>query len=340
MKKFLFIPVILLLFSCQEEEYQPALQIEDKVEQFYKLVRINTKTDLGFETAVANRLDSKISYECSAGEVVESNSSMLFLAPDKPCKVKIKRKIELDDETSQTSEYTILVYKQFVILKADDLMYEPGDIISDRWTNYFNYIENKGLKSSVGIVGVSLKQGNAEYLKRVKHLHELPNFEIWNHGYLHLVNAKDEEGNLYSEYRDTPYEYQKEMLEQSQEMARERLGFKMRTFGAPGNAIDANTTRVINEDDEILVWFYGNENSSKFLIPRAHEIEYPFGVPDYGKFIKEYNSGEKFYSLQVHPNMWNPEQFKEFKKIVDFLISNDVIFINPYEYYKYFNKII
>jgi len=42
-------------------------------------------------------------------------------------------------------------------------------------------------------------------------------------------------------------------------------------------------------------------------------------------------------ALQIHPNFWDENGFSEFKKIVNFLIQNDVTFITPYEYYQLIN---
>lgn len=339
MKKILIFLVLPFLFlACEDEPDEIVVQPDDKIDQYYKLVKINSNTDLEMATTSPDQVDSKVTFSCDTGEIQNVGGNLIYFAPSRPAKVKIKKSITNDEQEVIETTYSVLVYKQFIILKADDLMYSPGSIISDRWMRYINLVKTRNIKGSIGIVGVSIEQGNEQYLNSIKELHKSPNFEIWNHGYLHIVGAKNEDGEVYNEYENTSYEYQKEMFEHSQRLTREVLGFKMRTFGAPGNGIDQNTKRVIDEDDEVLVWFYGIPGTTKFLLERKLDIEYPYGFPSYDKFVAKYDPGVPMYVLQVHPNMWNTQQYEEFKRIIDFLAEQNVTYVNPYEYFKYSQK--
>ncbi|MBK7981504.1 MAG: hypothetical protein IPK06_16165 [Ignavibacteriae bacterium] len=111
------------------------------------------------------------------------------------------------------------------------------------------------------------------------------------------------------------------------------MGYTPITFGAPGNAIDEITNDVINNTNDIKIWFFGNKNSSKMILERKSEIEFPYGFPDYQKFLNNYLPNDSVLTFQLHPNMWDSLKFDEFKKCLEYLESQNVTFITPNEYY-------
>ncbi len=232
-----------------------------------------------------------------------------------------------------------LIYKQFIILKADDLADDGANVISPRWRAFIDYIEERNIKASIGVIGYSLESQNDEYLSLIKDLGHNGNIEFWNHGYSHLLNGVNEDGEIYHEFWNTPYEYQKEHLLKTQNLAREMLNITFNAFGAPGNAIDSNTVKAIEEIDEIEVWLFGDSCSTKFVLERG-EIgpEYPPWKPDYQQFLNDYDSERDYLVVQMHPNSWDSEQFDQFKQIIEFLIQEDVTFITPYGYYRLLNR--
>lgn len=232
-----------------------------------------------------------------------------------------------------------LIYKQFVILKADDLVDDGANVISARWRAFIDYIEEKNIKASIGVIGNTLEEENDEYLSLIKDLSHNGNIEFWNHGYNHLLNGVNEDGEIYHEFWNSPYEYQKEHLLKTQTLARDKLDMTFHAFGAPGNAIDNNTVKAIEEIDEIEVWLFGDSCSTKFVLERG-EIgpEYPPWEPDYQQFLNDYDSERDYLVVQMHPNSWDSEQFDQFKQIIEFLIQEDVTFITPFEYYQLLNR--
>ena len=76
-------------------------------------------------------------------------------------------------------------------------------------------------------------------------------------------NMKDK---LCTEFFNTNYDHQKSHLEKTQELSSEKLGITLRAFGAPGNNHDSITLDVMNENDEVKVWFYGTAASNKIVL--------------------------------------------------------------------------
>jgi peptidoglycan/xylan/chitin deacetylase (PgdA/CDA1 family) len=224
-------------------------------------------------------------------------------------------------------------HTQYVILKADDLIYDEKNIISKNWYRFFEYIVSEKIKTSVGIVVNSLDTEDERYPALLKYLHRTVVIEFWNHGFDHRLGAEDDAGNLYDEFRGSSLEFQIEQLKKSQSLAKEKLGITLSAFGAPGNAIDRTTIKALNQFEEIKVWFYGLEGSDKLVLERTADMEYPAGKPDYNSFIKNYDSTKEYLVFQIHPNMWDENQFEEFKKIVSYLKEQKLLFVLPKDYY-------
>ena len=57
--------------------------------------------------------------------------------------------------------------KQYIILKADDLVFDKINTISPGWQRFVNYIEEKKIKAGIGIICNSLEKGDNKYFSLV-----------------------------------------------------------------------------------------------------------------------------------------------------------------------------
>jgi hypothetical protein len=224
--------------------------------------------------------------------------------------------------------------KQIIFIKADDLNYKKWFIVSRRWKRFIDLTIHKKIKVNIGIIGISLEKGNKKYIKLIKELMRTNAFEFWNHGYKHEINCKDKNGRKYDEFKNVSKMTQKERILRTQSLAKNKLNLIFRTFGSPGNSYDEKTIEVLNETQEIKIWFFGSSKSNKIILERSIEAEYPTHQPNYCKFMENYNQNLRIITLQVHPDSWSKKRFQQFVKIIEFLKSKNVDFENPYEYYK------
>jgi peptidoglycan/xylan/chitin deacetylase (PgdA/CDA1 family) len=224
-------------------------------------------------------------------------------------------------------------HTQYVILKADDLIYDEKNIISKNWYRFFEYIVSEKIKTSVGLIVNSLEVEDERYPGLLKYLSKTGFVELWIHGYDHRLGAVHPNGELYDEFRNSSLEFQKEQLRKALDISKLKLELTMRTFGAPGNAIDSNTIAALDSFDEIKVWLFGLEGSQKLILGRSADMEYPVGNPNYESFVKNHDLTSSYVVFQIHPNMWDENQFVEFKKIIAYLKEQKLTFILPYEYY-------
>jgi len=109
-------------------------------------------------------------------------------------------------------------------------------------------------------------------------------------------------------------------------------------FRAPGNNFDKTTLKLIDEQTNIKVWLYGDPTSSKFVLHRSTEIEYPIRNPDFSEFIKHYNPTSEYHVFQLHPDTWDNNKFNQFTQIIDYMIAQGVTFTTHYAYWEMKNK--
>ena len=335
----LFIVSLLLFSSCEDIMLHPEMNFILTPSDSLQLLKINESTEIELNPNNFDHPNVTVTWSADTGVIVGHGLTAIYTAPSEPCTALVQTRVTDDYNETSLDSIKIIIYKQLIILKADDLIYSVGYIIPLGFQKFIDYIENKKIMASIGIIGNSLEtdwlfsQGD-NYYTILREIANDGSFEFWNHGFDHKLNGVNENGQTYHEFWNTSYEYQKEHLEKTQDLAREKLGITFRSFGAPGNNHDSVTLDVINENEEIKVWFYGNPKSNKLVLERHYNIEFSSQYPDYEEFVNNYPANEEYLALQIHPNAWDGEGFNQFDLIVDFLMEQKVAFITPYQLYR------
>ncbi|MDX9974221.1 MAG: hypothetical protein RBU21_14650, partial [FCB group bacterium] len=241
--------------------------------------------------------------------------------------------VSLEGVPLATRYCAVFVYRQFIILKADDW---PNDkVVGANWRYYLEQVVDvRHLKTSAGVLSRFLNpEWNnattyAQDIQYTKERHDGGYVEFWCHGYDHSS------GSGWYEFSGTTYEYQQSHLALCQSLAESVLGFRFTAFAAPFNAIDATTTTVINESPDVAVWIFGpSTGSEKLVLARAGEIELSTGVPSYSRFLSTYSATRPVVVLQHHPYVQTfRDAFGEFDQILDYLVAAKATFITPTEY--------
>lgn len=226
----------------------------------------------------------------------------------------------------------------YIILKLDDLWCEQ-DLVHEGWEQVVRFLNRKKVKGTIGIVGNSLEEDNADYFDWIK-AREKEGYEIWHHGFCHCRHKVGD--TEIREYRGTTYEEQLTSIQNTQQLAEEKLGITLRSYGAPYNSTDEFTAKALEEVPDLKVWIYKETKmpTSKFLLNRiaAVNIEYPVHQPDLEQFKAGYETykNEPILIIQGHPRSWveDKKRFKTFKKIIRYLKKENVVFTTPFEYYQ------
>lgn len=220
-----------------------------------------------------------------------------------------------------------------IIIKADDLRFDKENIVDPRWQEFADMAVKENIKVSPGVVGISLENGNSKYYNWIKKYNETGLFEFWNHGQFHKRSEKD--GKRISEFYNRTVEEQSGFLKQTQDLARNNLGFDFQCFGSPYNWCDENTAAALQNFPEIKVWLYPPAfvDSGFVLVPRipALNIEYPVHNANFYHFFNNYYfySNNEVIAIQGHPLSWNAHRMEQFFLITEYLKDIEVEIIHP-----------
>ena len=223
---------------------------------------------------------------------------------------------------------------QVIILKLDDVKQVKNGAVHRNWQRVADYIEANHLKASFGIICSSLEKDNPAYFDWIKAMNQKGFIEFWLHGY-HERTAGEKTG----EFEQGTFEEQKAVLERSEKLAREKLGFALPAFGPHWTGTTDATEQALDAVPEIKIWLYGPKTPKfykKVSLPRVLGLENPTFVPDFAKFKAAYErvgAAEKYLVLQGHPPNWyNDDRWNGFIQIVEFLKAKGCVFMTPSEY--------
>ncbi|AHF90145.1 polysaccharide deacetylase [Opitutaceae bacterium TAV5] len=235
-----------------------------------------------------------------------------------------------------------------IILKLDDLRQTNGKV-HHSWTRVADYLKNRSIKSSIGIICETLAEATPEYTGWIRERRDSGLIEFWFHGWDHQVWT-DDAGKKWNEFKGRPFDEQWSRFERSQTLAKEKLGFPFAAFG-PGGGVgtgsqDGVTAQVMAKDPDMKVWLYPSpvDASGRDLAAAgkvtildrvwAVNLEAAVGQPAFNRLVVGYakNPDREYFVLQGHPTHWAGERFREFEKIIDFLVEQNAVFMTPLEY--------
>lgn len=339
MKKYLILAFISLILVTPSVAQALGEQVPFRV-QSVKLLRAGKTTVLSVVTDPDRTIAFSCAWRADKGRIEGKGNQVHYTAPDEAGKVLITLTATDKNGAVFRESVPILIYKQLIMIKADDLAFEENTAahqelnqrVEARWEAFFHYVTEQHIKVAAGLVTVTLETANREQLALIKRICASELFEVWLHGY--WLDYVDQNKKRYYEFYNTPYDYQRFALLKSRFLAREKLNLVFHTFSPSGNKFDDNTVKALSSMDEIKVWLFGDPRAGKMVLKRETDAEFPAFHPDFKKFLNNYHPDADYLVLQVHPHGWNADRFNEFKKIVAFLKDRGATFITPFDYYK------
>ena len=232
---------------------------------------------------------------------------------------------------------TIPTNKLKIILKLDDF------IMSGYALPELDYLKVNSIKFGLGVVTKSMTSSSLTTLSPyifATNSNGDSLIEVWHHGLDHSYNSTT---GIY-EFKNSPYADQKLHFDSANAMVKRILGIQMHSFGTPYNNSDANTNTVLLTNPNYKVFMLSqvtSTNNGIFYMNNLVPMEQSAGIPVYKLFVANYLSKKSTYldymMLQGHPNSYTPTPayFDQFKLIVQFLISEGVEFVRPYDYYRF-----
>lgn len=307
------------------------------------VVRTGETLSLEVASPQAHGASSRVVWQRTRGSLQADGNTARFTAPESPGYAVIRADVVENDVVRATYQYPVLVYEQFVLLKADDYVGWTGDI-SPEWRTYVDYLTHeRRLKHSVGIITLSMDgftPPNAfAFTEDIKAMAASGLVEFWHHGLTH-EGAPTDDPPL-TEFYGMPLSFQQSHLVDGRQMALETAGLSLTTFGPPFGLTDATTLTAVGNVPEINVWYSGQPAfSGTVLEVDGNAIEETTGLPDYELFEAVYDEDDPYLVLQVHPGFIDVnnaplfiDNFGEFEAVVDFLLDRGAQFILPREYH-------
>ena len=299
--------------------------------------------------------NAKLECTASNGSVRAADGGYLFTPPDKAGRAFVHLVVREGEKVIAESAVPVLVYRQIVLLKADDFCATPPDRV-ERWRRYVDeVVVHRGIKTSLGVIGERVEQPSPEFARWVDSWKAGGLVEFFIHGYDHGhyvrenplakivwesmtpeeaqgVKKPPEEATF--EFQGRPMEEQLAHLAATQQIVQNVFGIRMRSFGASFNKWDQSTVEAMGElGQNIDVWFAGSQASGLFIIPRGGgEIENKDGVPDAECYRKIHDPSCRMIFLQHHPPFepftkgWN-----QFLEILDIVAAEGGVFMLPGE---------
>lgn len=226
---------------------------------------------------------------------------------------------------------------KIAIIKADDIR-KP----TPEWERFFQLSKEKGVKVSAGIICSSMEGGRENYHRWLQNLNDSGWVEFWNHGWDHK-RWFTEDSTRISEFSGTDYSHQVKHFQDSQDLMERVLGSAPVAFGAPYNALDSVGMRVLDDSQDIHLFFsYRSIDFDDITIaPMKFRGEHDgTGKPNFEAFRAAYldRKDVTFSSIQFHPNNFDDEHFIEYARIIDFLMEEGWSFMLPHEYLSWKSK--
>jgi len=211
-----------------------------------------------------------------------------------------------------------------VVLKVDDF----GGPLSRRAARFIEAVAAVGGVAALGLITSRLPE-DPEVLATYRDL-QARGFELWFHGHRHDWSLPE------AEFAGVGVAAQREAFRIGLAVAHERLGMELRTFGAPGNAIDDDTVTAIREFPQLDAWFFGRPGTQATVLPRLLEVEEKVGVvrePDafFVALDRQIAAAPAVITLQVHPNALGADDFARFETILTGLRRRGLRLTTPRE---------
>ncbi|MES2276677.1 MAG: DUF2334 domain-containing protein [Bacteroidota bacterium] len=225
-----------------------------------------------------------------------------------------------------------------IIIKLDDIGVKNN---SCKASPVIDVLMKRKIKAGLGVIANNLDSTAlnvfAKYLKATD-AHGDKLIEIWHHGLFHTANNPP---NNNREFEGTTFEFQLEHFNRADQLVLKYLGVQMHSFGAPYNASDANTNKVIAANPNYKVFMLNNIKEAELNRVANYNnrvnMESATGMVNYDYFVTQYEKLKDKYPdymvLQGHAMQWDAAKIAEFNKILDFLIAQKCEFVLPYDYY-------
>ena len=150
------IALVVLAFSCSEDPgNRPGMydsQVKSTLVPGNKLVHANKKTNLIISIVDSSLSVKDVEWKCNFGTINIEGEKTVYLAPDTVGTAFIEACITCSNMKTSKAVAEVNLYRQLVLLKADDMVFDGKTTVSDNWRAFNNYVISKKLKAGLGLM--------------------------------------------------------------------------------------------------------------------------------------------------------------------------------------------
>lgn len=234
-----------------------------------------------------------------------------------------------------------------VIIKADDLKCnENGGALGAAWTRICDDAVTRGIAISCGVIGIHCTNASEAAVTAIQN-YAAHGIEFWGHGYTHSLLQLSNPADWSTEFNGPSVEYQATAMRETATLLRYKFGVPCRTFGAPGNSVDANTGIALKNAGVQVVFLQPHTVTtvmpgctpevSYLALDTMVAIEETTGNPSLAYLQNATNWAalpNDYVVLQVHPALWGTEtKWQQYGACLDWLASIGCTFATPHGYF-------
>ena len=138
----LFTVSLLWIFSCENMILNTEMNFTLNPSDSLQLLKINESTEIELNHSNINNPDIMVTWSADTGMIVGYGSLAIYTAPSEPCTTLVQAYITDGYNDTSIDSIIIIIYKQLIILKADDLSFNPQHIIPSGFQRFIDYIES------------------------------------------------------------------------------------------------------------------------------------------------------------------------------------------------------
>ncbi len=338
--------VVIMAILLAADTATPGIQEPEPVLSDYQfsLLAADRHVQSGHSTRIALNsypaIESDLEFEWVAdkGQIEGTGQEVSFIAPHETGPAFVTATVTDKEGNKFQESIPVMIYKQYVILKADDLAFDEATVIPVSWGSFLEFIQNQGIKASIGIKGESIERGDDQFRALIRALDAGGLIEFWNNGSEGSSSAENPLAEIDNVFISGSHSVQKANIARTQDLAGTNLGIVFRTFGAPGNLAGEPTASALKKFEEIDVWLFGDPSFGALVLDQTVPIETTGLSPSFSKFMDEYEPEQPYLILEVHPDEWDQEGRTQFQEIIEYLRGENVFFTTPHEYYQIVNS--
>ena len=130
------------VLSCEDMILDTKMNFTLTPSDSLQLLKINESTEIELNQNNFNDTDIMVTWSADTGIIIGYGTSAIYTAPSEPCTALVQAYLKDGNNDTSIDSIIIIIYKQLIILKADDLKFSQQHIIPLGFQRFIEFIES------------------------------------------------------------------------------------------------------------------------------------------------------------------------------------------------------